>query len=70
VTQKIKEKRSLVLATILRLRNTDELQLGYDETSYEVAAQAYYDWWENNKDKNFGDFKNIVPLEETDYRWH
>ena len=55
---------------ILALRDSDELDLVTDSVSHAIAAKAYYDWWENNKYKDFNDFKNIDPLKDTDYRWH
>ena len=47
-----------------------ELSFVSDNLSHTMAAKAYFDWWENNKDKKFDDFKNIDPLENTDYKWH
>jgi hypothetical protein len=47
-----------------------ELSLVYSNESHQIAAKAYFDWWENNKQKNFNEFKNIDPLKFTDYRWH
>lgn len=47
-----------------------ELSLVYSNESHQIAAKAYFDWWENNKQKNFYEFKNIDPLKFTDYRWH
>ena len=55
---------------ILSLRISDELILVYTNESHQIAAKAYYDWWENNKHKSFNEFKNIDPLKSTDYRWH
>ncbi len=55
---------------ILALKDSDELELVYDNVSHEIAAKAYFDWWENNKHSNFNEFKNIDPLMETDYKWH
>ena len=55
---------------ILALRDSEELELVFDDKSHEIAAHAYYEWWEDNKHKDFSDFKNIDPLEITDYRWH
>ncbi|TAF45054.1 MAG: DUF4943 domain-containing protein [Runella slithyformis] len=55
---------------ILALRVADELSLIYSAESHQIAAKAYFDWWENNKQKNFNEFKNIDPLKSTDYRWH
>ena len=55
---------------ILALRVADELSLIYSTESHQIAAKAYFDWWENNKQKNFNEFKNIDPLKSTDYRWH
>ncbi|MBU8892150.1 MAG: DUF4943 domain-containing protein [Bacteroidales bacterium] len=55
---------------ILALKDSAELDLVYDNLSHEIAAQAYFDWWENNNHSDFNEFKNIDPLIETDYRWH
>jgi hypothetical protein len=55
---------------ILGLRNSDNYELVYDDKSHKIAAKAYFDWWENNKHKNFNEFKNIDPLADTDYKWH
>lgn len=55
---------------ILALRDSNELSIGYSIESHQIAAKAYFDWWENNKQKNFNEFKNIDPLILTDYRWH
>ena len=55
---------------ILALKDSDELDLVYDNVSHEIAAKAYFDWWENNKNMDFDEFKDINPLTETDYRWH
>lgn len=55
---------------ILALRDSTGFNLVYDESSHEIAAKAYYDWWENNKQKNFNEFKNIDPLTGTKYKWH
>ncbi|SFB32331.1 DUF4943 family protein [Algoriphagus aquimarinus] len=35
-----------------------------------TVAQSYFDWWENNKNKDFDKFKEIDPLSNTEYRWH
>lgn len=42
----------------------------HDNEVYEIVRQAYFDWWEYNKYKDFDEFKNIDPLIETDYSWH
>ena len=55
---------------ILALRDSLGFNLVYDDTSHEIAAKAYYDWWENNKQRNFNEFKNIDPLSGTKYKWH
>lgn len=36
----------------------------------EIISKAYYDWWKENNDKEFNEFKNINPLMETEYMWH
>lgn len=51
-------------------KKEDWSYLEYDSEAYEIAAQAYFDWWEENKQKDFNEFKNIDPLENTDYKWH
>lgn len=35
-----------------------------------IVAQSYFDWWENNKNKDFDEFKEIDPLTNTAFRWH
>jgi hypothetical protein len=55
---------------VLGLRYSEELQMVTSEESHAVAAKAYFDWWNENKHKDFDEFKNIDPLAETDYRWH
>lgn len=56
---------------ILAKRDPDKLIRVYDDASHEIAAKAYFDWWNNNiTNKSFGDFKHIDPLEKTDYRWN
>jgi hypothetical protein len=55
---------------ILALRNSEVLTLVSDNLSHTIAANAYFEWWESNKNKEFDDFKNIDPLKNTDYRWH
>jgi hypothetical protein len=55
---------------ILALRDSVDLKLVDDDTSHKIAAKAYFDWWENNKQKNFGEFKHLDPLIKTKYRWH
>ena len=42
----------------------------YDDNTQTIAARAYNEWWENNKQKDFDAFKNIDPLATTVYQWH
>lgn len=42
----------------------------HDDEIYATIRQAYSDWWNENKHKQFSSFCNIDPLIETDYRWH
>lgn len=56
--------------SILKLRDATSLSLVSDDVSHDIAAKAYYDWWENNKNKNFDDVKDVDPLKDTNYRWH
>jgi hypothetical protein len=55
---------------ILAYRASQELSLVYSADSQQIAAKAYYDWWENIKHKSFDEFKNIDPLVTTEYKWH
>ncbi len=55
---------------ILELRNSNQYELVYDNISHDIAAKAYFDWWNNNMQKDFDDFKNIDPLANTEYKWH
>jgi len=55
---------------VLALSNSEGLELVNSDESHAVAAKAYFDWWNENKHKDFDEFKNIDPLAETDYRWH
>lgn len=55
---------------ILALKDSAVLSLVNDSISHEIAAKSYFDWWENNKQKNFSEFKNIDPLAGTNYKWH
>ena len=54
---------------ILALRDSNELISVNIIELHEVAAKAYFDWWENNKLKNFNEFKNIDPLQNKGYKW-
>jgi hypothetical protein len=58
------------LNPILANQASGELGLIYSEESHQIVAKAYFDWWENNKHKNFNEFNFIDPLISTDYRWH
>lgn len=55
---------------ILALRSTTDLNLVYSDESHQIAAKAYFDWWEKNKQNDFDEFKNIDPLKSSDYKWH
>ena len=55
---------------VLALRDSVGMKLVYDDQSLQIAAASYYEWWENNKQKDFNEFKNIDPLAATIYKWH
>ena len=55
---------------VLELRDSEKFTLVSDSLSHNVAASAYYDWWINNNQKDFDEFKSIDPLEKTNYKWH
>ncbi|REG88723.1 DUF4943 family protein [Algoriphagus antarcticus] len=51
----------------------NKADFGWIEQSDQVRAsiaQSYFDWWENNKNKDFDEFKDIDPLKVTEFRWH
>jgi len=58
------------LNPILAQRDAEELEIVNADRSHEIVARAYDDWWENNRGKDFDDFKNIDPLIDTEYSWH
>ncbi|MFA5302384.1 MAG: DUF4943 family protein [Bacteroidales bacterium] len=41
-----------------------------DETSHSQVAQAYRDWWKNHENMLFFLYKNVDPLEGSEYQWH
>lgn len=45
-----------------------EIEAG-DEV-HEIVSNAYYQWWEKNKEKEFNDFKDVDPLSDTEFRWY
>jgi hypothetical protein len=51
-------------------KRTEPFGLEYNNEVHEIVSKAYYDWWEENKSKEFDEFKNIDPLMDTEYRWH
>jgi hypothetical protein len=54
---------------ILEKRDYSELFVETNE-SQEIAANAYFSWWEKNKRREFNEFKSIDPLKYTVYKWH
>ena len=54
---------------ILLLKHSENSGFIYTREAYEIISNAYWEWWENNKNKNFDEFKNIDPLENTEYCW-
>ncbi len=40
------------------------------ETSHSQVAQAYRDWWKNHENMLFFLYKNVDPLEGSEYEWH
>ena len=55
---------------ILALRVLNTLILNNSDASFRIAANSYFDWWENNKQKDYNEFKHVDPLKSTDYKWH
>ncbi|PZX48328.1 DUF4943 family protein [Algoriphagus chordae] len=44
--------------------------LEQSDAIHAAVAESYFDWWENNMNKDFDQFKEIDPLLNTEYRWH
>jgi hypothetical protein len=57
------------LNPILCDRSKPELISADLALAHPAASQAYYDWWQSNKDKKFRSFRNIDPLSGTNYKW-
>ena len=55
---------------VQRRDNYSDWIIDHDNEAYEVVRQAYFDWWEMNKNKKFSDFHDIDPLLNTEYEWH
>lgn len=55
---------------ILRIRHSDELVMVADNITQMIAANAYYEWWRSHEHNDFNSFKNIDPLQITNYTWH
>lgn len=55
---------------VLALRNAPQLEFALSSASHKAAAKAYYDWWYNNKNRSYNNFKRQDPLKNTNYRWH
>ena len=52
---------------VLQLSNLSPVS---DDQSHQIAAKAYFDWWEANNGKDFAAFKAVDPLQGTAYKWH
>ena len=51
-------------------KREEPFELKDGNEAHEIISKSYYDWWENNKNKAFNEFKQIDPLTNTEYRWH
>ena len=51
-------------------KREDPFEIEDGKKVHEIISKSYYDWWENNKRKEFNEFKQIDPLINTEYRWH
>jgi hypothetical protein len=54
---------------VLTERNSGKSELEISDETHKIVAKAYFEWWENNKNKDFNEFKNTDPLAETEYTW-
>ena len=54
---------------VLRSRESEKFESIFDVERYQIASDAYYAWWTNNKDKTIEEIMAIDPLENTIYRW-
>ena len=48
----------------------EPFDLEFGSKIQEIVSKAYFDWWEDNKNINFDNFKNIDPLSNSKYEWH
>jgi hypothetical protein len=48
---------------------TDINILRLTDTQLQEVYKLYYDWWYTNKGKNFEEFRQINPLQDSDYVW-
>lgn len=44
--------------------------INHNDVVYDTIKVAYFNWWNDNKNKKFSNFCNIDPLENTNYSWH
>lgn len=51
-------------------RKDSEFRIEQGNEIQSIISEAYFDWWEENENKDFEDFKDIDPLLETDYYWN
>lgn len=54
---------------VLQSKNDTATPLPLDETAQLAAAEAYYDWWMENRTRELEDFHASNPLEGTVYSW-
>jgi hypothetical protein len=54
----------------LALRDQSQLQLVDTQNSQQVAADAYFTWWQQSTTVDIFTLRTIDPLEDTPYRWH
>ncbi len=54
--------------SVIRKEEPFEIEEGVDIQG--IVANAYLDWWGNSKTKDFDAFKDIDPMDNTEYRWN
>jgi hypothetical protein len=71
ISNKIKKFPSLV-PTLVRtdISSNDPVERMLDNAKLFDVYNLYKKWWEDNKHRNFEEFRDINPLRESNYEWY
>ena len=51
-------------------KRSEDFDLVSEEEAQPLVAKAYLEWWQNNQDRSFEEFKDADPLHDTGLSWH